>query len=103
MTIRPALRPVLFGGAAVIICVVAGMMAYCLSHRVQAIHLATLALLTTSGALVSRIFEGLAQRRQRRSGLDMQCVAADDELLFARSVPLVVPIAGALFSYYIMM
>lgn len=33
----------------------------------------------------------------------MNCLEADDEVLIARTVPLLMPIAGALFSYNVMM
>ena len=33
----------------------------------------------------------------------MDSLAADDEILFSRTVPLLMPIAGAAFAYWVMM
>jgi hypothetical protein len=93
----------LFGGTILIVAVVGGMMAYCWWRGALAVHLATLAILTTSGPLIARVFEGLVKRRQRTSGLDLGSLEADDEILFSRCVPLLMPVAGAAFSYWVMM
>jgi len=53
--------------------------------------LATLAILTTTGPLISRVFEGAVRRVQRVRALDMDCLTADDEVLIARTVPLLMP------------
>ncbi len=103
MTLRGEVRSLLFGGTALMAAAVGGMMLYCLSHDDLRVHLATLAILTTSGPLISRVFEGLVKRRQRLRDLDMNTLAADDEILVARTVPLLMPIAGAAFSYWVMM
>jgi hypothetical protein len=52
---------------------------------------------------LSRLFEGMVRRRQRLRDLDMNSLAADDEILYARAVPLLMPIAGAAFAYSLMM
>lgn len=103
MMIRKELRWFLFGWTALMVFGIAAMILYCMFRGGLSIHLATLALLTTSGPLVARTFEGIVRRRQRLRGLDMDCLAADDEVLYSRTVPLVMPIAGAMFSYFVMM
>jgi hypothetical protein len=103
MTTRKPLRALLFGGIAPIAATIAAMTAYCTFRGQLSIHLATLAILTTSGPLVARIFEGLVRRVQRLRGLDMNCLEADDEVLVARTVPLAMPVAGAFFSYFVML
>lgn len=103
MSIRRELRGLLFGGTALMVAVILGMALYCTARGSLSIHLATLAILTTSGPLVARFFEGLVRRRQRVRGLEMNCLAADDEVLIARTVPLLMPVAGASFSYFVML
>lgn len=103
MRIRRDLRPLLLWGTGVTLGVILGMIAICLAYNNLRIHIATLALLTTSGPLLARVFEGLVRRVQRMRGLSMDCLEADDEVLFARTFPLVMPIAGALFSYTVIM
>lgn len=103
MTIRKPLRPLLFGGIALMFAIIGAMMAYCLFRATFSIHLATLAILTTSGPLVARLFEGLVRRRQRVAGLEMNCLEADDEVLIARTVPFLMPVSGAFFSYFVML
>jgi hypothetical protein len=103
MTLRPEVRPLLVGGTLLLTAFVGGMLFYCWWRGVLAVHLATLAILTTSGPLIARVFEGLVKRRQRIRGLDMNSLEADDEVLVSRTVPLLMPIAGAAFSYWIMM
>jgi hypothetical protein len=103
MRIRPELRPLLYWGCALTVAVILGMIALCLWRGNLRVHIATLALLTTTGPLIARVFEGLVRRVQRRRGLSMDCLEADDEVLLARTAPLVMPIAGALFSYTVMM
>ncbi len=103
MKIRRGMRRLILGGTALMAVVIGGMMSYCLFRSELAIHLTTLTLLTTSGPLVARVFEGLVRRRQRMRDLAMDCLEADDEVLIARTVPLVMPIAGAAFSYFVML
>lgn len=102
-TIRRELRPLLVGGTALMVAVIGGMMLYCVSRGSLQVHLATLAILTTSAPLVARVFEGMVRRRQRVRGLEMNDLAADDEVLMAQTVPLLMPVAGATFSYFVMM
>lgn len=40
---------------------------------------------------------------QRVRALDSDCLAADDEVLIARTVPLLMPVAGAAFSFSVML
>lgn len=96
------MRGMMVGGTALIATVVLIMILLCLVRGELKVHLVTLALLTTSGPLVSRVFEGLVRRRQRLLGLEMNCLEADDEILLARTVPLLMPVAGAFFSYSVM-
>lgn len=96
------MRGLMIGGTALIAAVVLIMILLCLVRGELRVHLVTLALLTTSGPLVSRVFEGLVRRRQRLLGLEMNCLEADDEILLARTVPLLMPVAGAFFSYSVM-
>jgi hypothetical protein len=96
------MRGMMVGGTALIATVVLIMILLCLVRGELKVHLVTLALLTTSGPLVSRVFEGLVRRRQRLLGLEMNCLEADDEVLLARTVPLLMPVAGAFFSYSVM-
>lgn len=103
MNIRRELRWLLFGGTAMMFAVIAAMMLYCLSRGSLQVHLATLAILTTSGPLIARVFEGLVRRVQRKRGLEMNDLAADDEVLLARTTPLLMPVAGAAFSYFVML
>ncbi|MBA3325425.1 MAG: hypothetical protein H0T41_09280 [Rhodobacteraceae bacterium] len=103
MTIRREMRGLLVAWTAVMAATIAAMVLYCFSRGSLSIHLATLAILTTSGPLVARVFEGWVRRRQRIRDLDMNCLAADDEVMFSRTVPLLMPIAGAMFSYFVMM
>ena len=103
MKIRKPVRPLLVGGTALMAATIATMTLYCLWRGSLSIHLATLAILTTSGPLVARIFEGLVRRAQRLRDLDMNCLEADDEVLISRTVPLLMPVAGAIFSYNVMM
>lgn len=103
MKIRRGVRGLLLGGTVLMFAVIAALMTYCLSRGTLSIHLATLAILTTSGPLVARVFEGLVRRRQRVRALEMDCLEADDEVLISRTVPLLMPIAGATFSYFVMM
>jgi hypothetical protein len=60
-----------------------------------------LAVLTTSGPLVARVFAGLVRRRQRLLNLDLESLEAEDEILIARSVPLAMPVIGTLFAYFV--
>jgi hypothetical protein len=103
MHVRAELRWLLAGGTAAMTATIGAMMLYCVSRGALQVHLATLAILTTSGPLVGRVFEGLVRRRQRVRGLEMDDLAADDEVLIARTVPLLMPVAGATFSYFVMM
>jgi hypothetical protein len=93
------MRPLLAACCATTLGLIALLISLCLWFANFRIHVATLALLTTSGPLISRVFEGLALRTQRAAGLPLDCVAAEDELLIARAAPLLMPIAGAAFSY----
>ncbi len=102
MKMRQGVRRLLLGGTGLIVALILVMIALCLSRGTLPVHLVTLALLTTSGPLVSRVFEGLVRRRQRVLDLEMNCLEADDEVLVARVVPLAMPVAGALFSYSVM-
>ncbi len=103
MVLRPGVRPVILASTALMVTAVGGMMLYCLFHNNLHVHVATLAILTTSGPLLSRVFEGLVTRQQRLHGLDMNTLAADNEMLWARTVPLLMPIAGSGFAYWVMM
>ena len=84
----------LVGGTGVMALGVASLMGYCLMLDMQSVHLAVLAVLTTSGPLVARIFAGLVRRRQRLLRLDLDSLEAEDEILIARSVPLAMPVIG---------
>jgi hypothetical protein len=45
--------------------------------------------------------EGLIRRRQRLLDLDMSCLAADNEVLVARIMPLFLPVIGTLFAWFV--
>lgn len=79
------------------------LMSYCIALDTMSVHLAVLAVLTTTGPLVSRIFEGLIRRRQRILGLDMNCLEADDEVLVARTLPLALPVIGTIFAWFVVL
>lgn len=102
MRIRTGVRGLLLGGVLAIVLCVIGAIAMCLWLGDYRIHLVTLALLTTTGPLIARVFEGFVRRAQRVCGLPMDCLEADDEVLIARTVPLVMPVAGALFAFTVM-
>ncbi len=103
MRIRRELRAMLVWGLAGMALLVALMMAYCLAADMTSVHLAVLAVLTTTGPLIARAFEGLVRRRQRLLGLDMNCLEADDEVLVARVAPLALPVIGTLFAWYVVL
>jgi hypothetical protein len=100
---RPGMRGLLVGATGVVAALVVVMILLCLSRGTLKVHIVTLALLTSSGPLVSRMLEGFVRRRQRLLGLDMNCLEADDEVLIARTMPLLMPVAGAFFSYSVML
>lgn len=102
LKMRPEMRGMLIGATVTIGVLIAAMILLCLFRGTLKVHIVTLALLTTSGPLVSRALEGMVRRRQRLRGLDMNCLEADDEVLIARTMPLVMPLAGAFFSYTVM-
>jgi hypothetical protein len=62
MRIRRELRPLLYWGCALTVAVILGMIALCLWRGNLRVHIATLALLTTTGPLIARVFEGLVRR-----------------------------------------
>jgi hypothetical protein len=103
MHIRRELRPVLIRGMIAMAMLVALMMFYCLAADMMSVHLAVLAVLTTTGPLISRVFEGLVKRKQRLRGLDMNCLEADDEVLVARVAPLALPVIGTLFAWFVVL
>jgi hypothetical protein len=103
MRIRGELRAMLLWGLIGMALLVALMMSYCLAADMTSVHLAVLAVLTTTGPLIARAFEGLVRRRQRLLGLDMNCLEADDEVLVARVAPLALPVIGTLFAWYVVL
>lgn len=103
MTIRKEVAPILIWGTAMMVALIAGLILYCLAIGNRAVHLSVVAILTTSGPLIARIFEGLVRRRQIVRDLDRTCLEAEDEILISRTVPLVMPVAGAMFAYAVMM
>jgi hypothetical protein len=56
MHIRRELRTVLIRGMIAMAMLVALMMFYCLAADTMSVHLAVLAVLTTTGPLISRVF-----------------------------------------------
>ena len=54
------------GGIGAMALGVACLMGYCYVLDMRSVHLAVLAVLTTSGPLVARVFAGVVRRRQRR-------------------------------------
>lgn len=103
MHIRPQIRNTLLAGIACTLGLSLALLAYCLAVDSMSVHFAVLAILTTSGPLIARVFEGLVRRRQRLAGLDLGCLAADDEVLVARTVPLALPVIGAFWAYLIVL
>ena len=103
MHIRRELQLVLIAGLIGMVLLVALLMFYCLAADMTSVHLAVLAVLTTTGPLIARVFEGLVRRRQRLLGLDMNCLEADDELLVARVAPLALPVIGTLFAWFVVL
>jgi hypothetical protein len=101
--VRREMRAMLVGGTAVMALGVACLMGYCLMLDMKSVHLAVLAVLTTSGPLVARIFSGLVRRRQRLLRLDLDSLEAEDEVLIARSLPLAMPVIGTLFAYLVVL
>ena len=102
MRMRQGMRGLLIGGTALMLALIFVMIGLCMWRGNIKVHIVTLALLTTSGPLVSRVFEGLVRRRQRQLGIELDCLEGDDEVLIARTVPLLMPVAGAFFSYSVM-
>jgi hypothetical protein len=103
MAIRRELGPLLWTGAAATLATAALLLLYCHLVDTRTVHLAVLAILTTAGPLLARVFEGLVRRRQRIAGLELNCLEADDEILVARTVPLVLPVIGAAWAYLILL
>ncbi len=79
------------------------MILYCLAADMSSVHLAVLAVLTTTGPLIARVFDGLVRRRQRLLELDMSCIEADDEVQVARVSPLALPVIGTLFAWFVVL
>jgi len=102
LKMRPGMRGLLIASTATVLVLIAVMIWLCIEKGTVRVHIVTLALLTTSGPLVSRMLEGFVRRRQRVLGLEMNCLEADDEVLIARTMPLLMPVAGAFFSYSVM-
>lgn len=103
MTIREDLRGLLWAGTVATLAAAALLLLYCHLADSRTVHLAVLAILTTSGPLLARVFEGLVKRRQRMRGLDLNCLAADDEILVARTVPLALPVIGAVWAFLVVL
>ena len=103
MTVRREILPMLAGGTLVMVLLVLTLMGYCLMLDMKSVHLAVLAVLTTSGPLVARVFSGLVRRRQRILHLDLDSLEAEDEILIARSLPLAMPVIGTLFAYLVVL
>lgn len=103
MRIRPELTRLLWIGSGLMVAFVALLMGYCVVADMRSVHLAVIAVLTTSGPLIARVFEGLVRRRQRLAALEMNCLEADDEVLLARTVPLAVPVIGTLFAFFVVL
>lgn len=99
MKMRKGVRGLLVASTVIVVALIAVMIWLCIVRGTVRIHVITLALLTTSGPFVSRALEGFVKRRQRMLGLDMDCIEADNEMLIARTMPLLMPVAGAFFSY----
>lgn len=102
MSIRKGVATIIVSGVILMIAIMVGMILTCLSVNERSFHLAVIAILTTSGPLFARIFEGLVRRTQLIRGLDRDCLAAEDEILIARTVPLAMPVVGAMFAYSVM-
>jgi hypothetical protein len=101
MHIRPQMKRIIWLSCLGMAVLVAALMGYCMALDMMSVHLAVLAVLTTTGPLVSRILEGLIRRRQRVLGLEMNSLEADDELLVARTLPLALPVIGTLFAWFV--
>ncbi|WP_424932976.1 hypothetical protein [Amaricoccus macauensis] len=103
MRIRSQMKRLIWLHCLGMLAVVLGLMGYCIALDTMSVHLAVLAVLTTTGPLVSRVFEGLIRRRQRVLGLDMNCLEADDEVLIARTLPLALPVIGTIFAWFVVL
>ncbi|MSU88176.1 hypothetical protein GE300_00925 [Rhodobacteraceae bacterium 2CG4] len=103
MNIRKEIASVLIVGSLLILATIALMIVYCFAVSNRGVHLTVVAILTTSGPLVARVFEGLVRRRQIVRGVDRNCLAAEDEVLISRTLPLVMPVVGAIFAYAVML
>ncbi len=102
MTIRREVLKLIIWGVLIMMAIIFGMIMTCLTVGERGFHLAVIAILTTSGPLFARIFEGLVRRTHLTRGLDRDCIAAEDEILIARTVPLAMPVVGAMFAYSVM-
>ncbi|MEM8570871.1 MAG: hypothetical protein AAGG56_08160 [Pseudomonadota bacterium] len=103
MHIRPQMKRLIWLHCLGMVLFVLALMLYCIAVDMMSVHLAVLAVLTTTGPLVSRVFEGLIRRRQRVLGLDMNCLEADDEVLIARTLPLALPVVGTIFAWFVIL
>ncbi len=103
MGIRRETAPVIVTGVVAMVLLIAGMIGLCLGIGERSYHLATVAILTTSGPLIARVFEGMVRRVHIKRGLVRDGLEAEDEILIARTVPLVMPVVGALFAYSVML
>jgi hypothetical protein len=103
MAIRRETAGVIVSGVVIMVAIMAAMILLCLTVGERSYHLATVAILTTSGPLFARVFEGIVRRVQIRKGLPKDTIEAEDEVLIARCMPLVMPVVGAMFAYSVML
>jgi uncharacterized membrane protein len=103
MAIRKEVTPIILTGVISMAVLITVMILFCVSVGERGYHLATVAILTTSGPLFARVFEGVVRRSQIKQGLSRDGLEAEDEVLIARTAPLVMPVVGAMFAYSVMM
>lgn len=103
MYIRREIAPLIIWGVIVMTVIIVGMIVTCLVVSERGFHLAVIAILTTSGPLFARVFEGVVRRAQIIRSLERDGIEAEDEILIARTVPLIMPVVGAAFAFAVMM
>ena len=103
MAIRREVTPIILTGVVLMVVGITALIVTCLSVGERGFHLAVVAILTTSGPLFARVFEGIVRRAQIKRGLARDGLEAEDEVLIARTAPLVMPVVGAMFAYSVMM
>jgi hypothetical protein len=102
LQIRRPMAGLLIAGTLITMVIIAFAITLCLFVGQRGFHLTTVAFLTTGGPVLARIFESLVMRRQISLGLPRDGIPAVDETMIARTVPLLMPVAGGLFAFAIM-